>query len=994
MTSPLCRSALELGAVSGAFTPAAMADALGLDTAQRQALWRELSGHVAEVLEEGTPGYGWVLTPDARVRQFQALVSRAGIDRLLAQAPPLWPEDRFGIALRRLLSGEAVRVDISGHGEDDAALLAEMRDVGAMLEAAQFARHVAPLDGAALDVLETAAKRRIQELQRRRDLTLILPHRHRGYDAERARLSRFLRGQDGDARPVCLSGIAGAGKSALLARMFGYWQPRSDSPLTVVIDFDRRQLMSGKPVEILGEFLRQCATGIKHKLDDPATVKAVDDGLRALRRDLPVSGVAARERSFESQIGWLDTVTLDALSQDWAAPLRARPIAVLFDSFEAVDRRGGGTVDMIFALEAMLRARLPGLRSVVSGGGAQPSGMEQVFGPTERGVHLAGLAEQDGMALLADEDARLATLTGARHLNGTARRRRLTKALCGHPMALLPGVRFAHSRPEALEPLIRDLEAGEAATVETARMVLYRCIPGRIREPDIRALVEGAVILRTLTPDLIRSLPAGPGRKIGPAEAGALYDALARETWLMIPDEGGFALRPRPELRRLIVPEMAAPARATCMAAAAWYREGPHGDEAARGRWQALSDATRMAHAYYYEALAGTGATPPDLSHGAAQDIRQELGDDLEILPVDWRAPVKARVDMPMDAAERAALSGAARERAEAAILNAERMTGRRRAMTGDVPDSIARMERMIAARFAGADFPRVVQLADRYLALLGDDPSGLAVERFRRAMLGGLFHTPVWELVLSKAAVEGEAAAAALAGALAQINGVYDWRAFLSGRVIEEYDMQVDAFDHAVDRLRLRRSDIIAGRQIPALRPAAYRWRDGMATPAQGSAERAVFDGIAGLRGEAISLADLHRAIGRTGQAIAKSTVDLSGIAPAFAPVMRGANPDLHAPLVTCLRTASSKAVHAVLHDIARETPLWPRELHCDAQRPLDPQRATVVVEIADELGRIDRLAALLGRTDPRALTVSAMHNLITGWFFTALPPEDAGKA
>ena len=993
MISGLCRAALELGAMSGSFTPAAMADALGLDEGQRHALWRELSSHVAEVLDGAA--YGWVLTPDARFRQFKGLVSRAGIDRLLQQAPPPWPGDDFGVALRRLLSGETIRLDPTRHREDDAGLLAEMREVGAMLEAAQFALHVAPLDKHALEGLETAAKRRIQELQRSRDLTLVLPHKHRGYDAEREHLSRFLRGLESGAQPVFLSGIGGAGKSALLARMFSYWQPRSDSPLTVVIDFDRRQLVSGQPVEILKEMLRQCATGIKRKLDDQDTAQTVSDGLQALRRDLPELGPAARKRSADSQIGYLETVTLDRLSQDWAAPLRAVPIAMMFDSFEAVDRRGGGTVELIFELEAMLRERLPGLRTVVSGR-AHPfdaAGMERVFGPPARGVHLAGLAERDGMALLADEDERQAGKTGTRHLTSKPVRRRLTGALSGHPLALLMLVRFAHSRPDEVGALIDDLEADGGFQVEFAQTFLYERILDRIDKPAIRALAHPGLILRAVNDDLIRLVLAEPclGRKIDAAEAAFLRKDLEDEYWLVEPGQTGFSLRHRPDLRKLMVPgllaepragdsagqraakgELSGKARAICKAAAAWFRDGPPRNDPALGRWQALPDSVRAAHVWYYAGLAGEDVVP-DLSPEAARDIRQELGDDLDTMPPAWRAPVKVLIGVPLDPAELATLKGDLRERAEAAIYAAEQATGRRAEIASAAPTSIAGMERVISASFADADFARVVNLAKPYVAKLGKDASGLAVKRFKKAMLQGLFHTPAWQLLLSVLALEGEGAAEALASDLRKIDAVYDWRAFLSGKTIEEYDWQIEAFDHPVDRLRLRTSPVVGARELPALRPAANSLHE----PMQPSGP------------DAMPLIDLRRAMDATRLAMKKNPPDFSNGISEIAPILRGYNPDLHEPLATCLRDAGAQMVHAILHEIAQDTPLWPRELRFADDHPFDPRQAMTVVEIADELGRIDRLAALLGRTDPRALTVLRMYDLITDWFFADLPLE-----
>ena len=1027
MISGLCRSALELGAVSGAFAPAAMVDALGLDHGQGQLLWRELSAHVVEVLDHGS--YGWMLTPDARLRQFKALVSQSGIKRLLEGSPDPWPDDDFGIALRRLLAGEAVTLDPLHDDEQDAALLTGMRRTGAILEAVQFVRHVAPLDKAAHLALEATAKRHIQEFQRRRDLTLVLPHKHRGYDAERRRLSRFLRGKTGDAQPVFLSGIGGTGKSALLARMFGYWQPRSDSPLTVVIDFDRRQLVSGEPVEILKEIFRQCATGAERKLDDCADTRALADGLRTLRRNLPERGAAGEERSFDSQISWLHTTTLHALNEDWAAPLRRLSIAVAFDSFEAVDRRGGGTIDLIFDLETMLREYLPNLRTVVSGRAhpLDPAGMERYFGPPERSVYLAGLAEDDGMALLADEDKRLAGPRGIRRLREKVQRRRLTGALSGHPLALLMLARFAHSRPEEIGVLTDDMEMDGGFQVEFAQTFLYERILDRIDDTEVRGLAHPGLILRAVNDDLIRLVLAKPclGHEIDAVEAAVLRENLAAEYWLVESGDTDFPLHHRSDLRRLMVPGLLAQprdddsderqaakatltskARAICNAAEGWFRDGPPSGDPARARWQTLPDAVRDAHAYYYRGLADEKAIPT-LTRVEAQDIRQELGDDLDTMPPAWRAPVKVLIGIQTDEKELATLDGELREMADAAIYDAVQAAGH---VSSPIPEpqktistivtddtrSLADLQRRISISYARADFARVDDLGDAYAKMLRDDETGRIGAKLGKAMREALLLTPVWRIMLSKSALHGEEAARSFANAMRESDKAYNWTTFLFGVSESWFNLHSSSFDHPVDRLRWKRGLNVEASEMHAICPAALQWnsgnqlRDGKPVEWWISRELAkLLNRVQRSETYVVKLSELQSAVNITKSATSKYAKDYGFDVTRFGRVLRGLNPDLHEPLEMCLREAKQKTVNDILHELAKDTPLWPRELRFDARHPFSSRQAPTVVEIADELGRLDRLAALLGRTDPRALVVLRMYNLITDWFFADLPLE-----
>ena len=684
MTTVTALRAIETASVTGMFAPDAMAAAAGLAEAEprhREALWRSLSGAVSEVLPEGG-GYGWVLRPDPRGAALRQFLTRAQLDRALADAPPLWPDDDFGQMLRLILSGREVSLETGRSGDDGAALMAQQRRAAAALDAAQFAVMVPALDRKRIEALERRAKQAIQMLQRRRDLTIVLPRRHRGYEEARRLLTRHLTGEGQDPRPLLLTGLGGAGKSALLAQVLRPWQTRRTAPLTVILDFDRRQLNSGEPVEIIREVLRQIETGLVGKLDTQAEAPVLG-GLSAMRHALPKLTASRDQRTHVSQMGYLMSETMGRLSGDWAAALHGLPISLVLDSFEAVDRRGGAVVQNILDLERLLReAGLARLRSVVSGR-AEPLEAELLanyFGWPERGIVLTGLQPASGGKLLEDEDARL-SLDGVPVIGSVPLYRQASEALNGHPLSLLIFARFAHGSPKDAQSLVREI--GEDTTFQAAfaQRFLYERTLDRIDEPDLRAIAHPALVLRDLDADLVRLVLAGPCLRRGPddatpmtgAEAEDILDRLGEKYWLVEAGEPPFRLRHRPDLRRLMLPalfaepdpeqsaarqaehgELRVRALEVCRLAVQHFRDGPS-EPAARARWQRLEAGLCEAHSLYYQAFLSPDEVPA-IDRETALNLDLQLDQDVETMPMAWRALVKARLERPLSDVERASL--------------------------------------------------------------------------------------------------------------------------------------------------------------------------------------------------------------------------------------------------------------------------------------------------------------------------------------------------
>ncbi|MEM7641356.1 MAG: hypothetical protein AAF366_02385 [Pseudomonadota bacterium] len=811
MTSPLLNHALRLASVTGAFEPDALADAAGLDTTQmleRRALMRALSRHVTEVIR---PRYGWHLAPDVRRTELERMISSDQIARSLAAAPDRWESDLMALHLRAFLRGEPRVLDVGDHPDTPDGIAAALTAFGAVLDAVQFARCVPRLDDAPLAAVEAEAKRLIVEAQRRRDLLVVLPAKHFGYEDERQRLSRFLRGASYAAdpgkaptaeqarleatRPLFVSGIGGIGKSALLARLLRYWQRRRDGPLTIILDFDRRQLNAGSPFELMREFLRQIVAGLPDKGFPPDIATEISAGLSALRRDL----LATTFTTYQNELGHLTALLQDRFRQPWADHLRSHAIAVIFDSFEALDRCGGTNASNVLEFEALLReARiLPNVRSVFSGR-AEPLSAELMttwFGPPNRRTELRGLTPEDGAALIEAVDRHLAkTKDRAPLLTDATHRMDIAGALRGHPLALLMAVKFVHSRPRELDALLRDLRKGGGRDfkAEFAQVFLYERILDRIAEDDVRQLAHPGLVLRTINADLIRMVAAGPclGRDDVPSEAEAqdLCRKLAAEYWLVEDDARG-DLRHRPDLRHLMLPGLFAEprqgdsadkrqrkealrAKALRVAEAArdYYRDGPPPEMAAeRDRWSRLPREARQASRLYYEAILSP-ETPPTFGIDTANMLERELGTDMEALPIAWRARVDALTDRQIEEGGRETLTDDLREKVSAnrnlrqgksgqAGKRIETASGKRPSPVDRArrlsPVSAADLEGEISWFFAQADFEAAAEQTIGYFAALRANDR--AFQGLLEMAGSGFCQTAMWQLILAHRVVGTE---------------------------------------------------------------------------------------------------------------------------------------------------------------------------------------------------------------------------------------------
>jgi len=775
MNAPDLDTLLSRLAVSGRFDPVTLFAHLPDDQTET------LAAQLAELCEEVLSGghYRWLLRAPARRQALARLVSRNSLRDAIAAAPPAEPDDLFAEMLRAALTGK-LRV-----AEADSAK-AEARQA-----ALQFARHVPASALQSASIQDALERTRTQiALQEREDaLSIVFARTDKlfGRKDELQWISEFVTGTS-DTRPLLITGIGGVGKSTLLAAVIRRWARQKHGPAVVLLDFDRPALASGEPIEIVREFTRQLAIEWSSAKEHDKSLRQVASRILRDQRARMIAtredGKVVRRIDAEEQFKGLLSVAFAEFRDNIPQALRTTPIVLLLDTFEVVGRQGPVVTERALDLERFLREQggFTALRTIVSGRGIplERAMADRRFGPPERQIVLEGLKDEAAAAFLAARDRK-------KRFRSKKLRLQAARALKGHPLALLVLERYARPRSEVeVAELLSDVHQDTGFSAEFAQTFLYARILERISEPQVKQLAHPGLVLRQVTPGLIRLVLAG-ACGIGSTtveQSIALFQKLKSEYWLVevISDE---LVRHRPDLRRLMLPglfagprpedaeeaasrkrELKHAALAVCQEASRFYRDGPRSDDPARAFWDGLGPRARRAEQIYYEALSGAPA-PAELSRDVAVDLSAQLREDIDTLPAAWRAVVKAAggETLGLDEDEISTLGGALRSRAETARIDSDlthgqtaraqqRTSAERARRSAERPsrrvsaDDLELVEKEVLARWAEADMPGVLRVGQ---PLLDTFARGVVTDATSRsANSGRLWETALWKFIMT----------------------------------------------------------------------------------------------------------------------------------------------------------------------------------------------------------------------------------------------------
>ncbi|QXT34878.1 ATP-binding protein [Sphingomonas sanguinis] len=585
-----------------------------------------LSADCVEVV--GDDAVKWELTADARQRALSSMAM--GPLGLSAVAERIEPVDAFSRYLRKALRGD-LNPSI---GRLEAEALEAAR------KAMQFA---APFLDRARAAWEVDSVLAVRTAEAERAILSSGPLIGRDWHLRNLRTLARSALEDVDQSAIAwaavVTGEPGVGKSALLAEFSrlhrSYFGP--GFPL-LWFDFDRAALSTPTPQVLLEELARQIGFAVPYArwavdafLDQPGVDDERSDGLLESQ-----SLEAAREAVLWSR--WRATV---------GQALDDVPLLLVFDTLEEVLVHRDGRAEQ---LAAWLRALFgeSGMRRVrmVLAGRTDEGQLSALLGAGSRNLPLAELKPAPAARLLRD------LLWSARVETASIPVDALVERYGGNPLTLKMIARYvAAEGADGAGELLVDVGERRFASV-IAQTVLYTRILRRIRtsDPDLEKVAYPGLVLRRVTPDLIRHVLAGPCGlgDVDEARASALFGALSEQVWLVDTRREPGAVRHRRELRRQMFQAMMAGQPALSLdihrAASAYYEAG--GDRALTAREQ-------RAEGIYHRAF----VQPDAFGEADLAELRTMIGEDVADLPAELRARIKFMSDRGLEVDEFAALA-------------------------------------------------------------------------------------------------------------------------------------------------------------------------------------------------------------------------------------------------------------------------------------------------------------------------------------------------
>lgn len=554
----------------------------------------------------------WLLGRAARRTALMRLVGdQQHLKQLLRRTRPE-PEDHAGRLLRRMLRGASM----------ETATVSAKR-LAFLLQVADWVHGIVPNapdpDG---------IRRRLALATFEDSLRMLFKDGFAGRRSELKRLRRILAEPDGPESQLAVygvTGVGGVGKSTLLARfaMECLARRRTDptAPPIILIDFDRSRFGRNDSLNLTFELTRQLGL----QLPD------IRSRLSALRRDARDTYLGGK-RSFDEHPS-TDSESLFRSRAEILYELKhalketaigKRPIVLILDTFEVFQSGRAGDEELScdeagweirsWLLALINEAELTPLKVIVAGR-APIAEIEALSEFLVDDIELGALDLGDAQRLLQRfgvnaEQARL-----------------LHEAFGGNPLVLrLLAQRLR--RPPG--PRVEDLTAERAgeADQELLQGVLYRRILDHVHDPRVKRLAHPGLVLRRVTPDLIRAVLA-PNCDISAdtVASDTLFARLANEVWLVRRVDAN-TVEHRRDLRRvmmhLIVKDPIEVARTVTIhrAAAAYYESG---------RDPGLSSKAAAAEALYHRLMiAGLdelAAIEPTTIQAAEASLTADLAD-------------------------------------------------------------------------------------------------------------------------------------------------------------------------------------------------------------------------------------------------------------------------------------------------------------------------------------------------------------------------------
>jgi len=596
-------------AVLTAFNPVRLKP-LGMSAEPGSAI-KELMDDLVEVYDPPTPRQRWMLRTDIREKVLREMGSREQLLDALNATPK---QERPATVIQEML-------ELCIRGEEPPLTTLPLKHLVACLQAIRWLQP----SGLPLPSLE-----KVQEIIDQNEVPAIFEkmagNNFTGREAELEMLReyvevlppsnnlRVLRRQVrrwfGLERkpPLVIYAPGGAGKTTLISKfLLEHMQVPEELKFPYVyLDFDNPRLALNDPDTIMSESVRQlsiqypsASAELKNFLSDERATHYAQQTEVASDSILDISE-AINEGAAAASVSRFANLVRRIVHRSSEAGAYSLPLLIVLDTYEEVQTQGFKQEIQLWNLMDSIQHDFPTVRIVVFG----RSRLEQV--PTSNISTRLELLEnfdrpsaESFLRKLGVGDANVA--------------RSLYDELGGNPLSL----------KLAAEVYRRgDYQAGRStkgwsnsffffnASEHLVQGQLYQRILGHIHDPEVRKLAHPGLILRRITPELIKEVLQKPCGIAVPDDERArqLFDALKRESALVTMESDG-ALRHRPDVRRIMLNLLA------------------------RDKPEQTREINRLA-VKYYEGQAGLSARAEEIYH------RLQLGESAKEIQARWKEGV------------------------------------------------------------------------------------------------------------------------------------------------------------------------------------------------------------------------------------------------------------------------------------------------------------------------------------------------------------------
>lgn len=559
----------------------------------------------------------WALQSDVRSAALQRLAERGELSARMIQATVL--ANGFGLWMLRLLQQEEIDLEALSIGEQS-----ELRI------AAQFVDRYLPAG------MRERFDSQLELAQTKRDLRLVVPSGLVGREALLRKMMRRVSATppENEANVVLVTGVGGSGKSALLAEFMLRQGEVFDCP-TICLDFDSPNLTVPVPERLMLLFARQMAMHYPEYAGS----------LRGFARELEFGLIHGQGRLESFQKLAFSTSVVHSIWRKFCGEcgLEVLPIILVLDTFEEILVRGAAEGHLVeqWVYSLVEDYGFRHLSLVVSGRTLSDGLFHQVSGRQAMPLKIGDLTRPAAAKFLRLQAG--GRLTGEQAKIFVGRHG-------GNPLLL-----------RLLGRLIREGEQdlrSDHLEHKVAQRFLYDRILKRIRtnDPAVADLAHPGLVLRRISPRIIQEVLAEP---LGLApmsreRAGALFDELSRQVWLVEATSTAGVLVHRKDLRRLMLKFMYQTDRldqldAVHRAAVEYY---------SNGRAEEFDSVAARLEANYHLLF----LQDPQLEQPEAMHLVRSLGADIECLPVARSAKLRLQAQIDLTDAELATLSSDERE--------------------------------------------------------------------------------------------------------------------------------------------------------------------------------------------------------------------------------------------------------------------------------------------------------------------------------------------